>query len=486
MVMVPPLGGKETEAPLNPGVKHPSSRRSHGKLARMDVETRYADTGAGSVAYQVFGEGSIDMLLCPNWITHLEGQWEIPTIASYLNRLGSFGRVIMYDQRGTGMSDPVPLDALPTLEERMDDARIVLDEVGIERAAILGYEWGGHLAALFAATYPDRATALVLANTFVRATAADDFPWGMPKEMVQPFLAFAARTWGKVDPEIESTESLAERERWARYQRQTASPGVVRAMTSMLFETDIRPVLPAIRVPTLVIVDPTRPLIGLTPEEQRQIYMGQANYIIDQVPGARLVETATEVQASGNLGTYVPATREFLTGMPEMEESDRVLCTLLFTDIVSSTQTAVAMGDRRWRELLDEHDRLFRLTLQRQRGKEVNTTGDGFVATFDGPARAIRCAKTLVETARGLGFEIRAGVHTGECELRGDDVGGIAVHVAARVMSEAVASEVLVSGTVKDLVAGSGIMFDDRGFHMLKGLDEKYQLFAVTEVRARG
>ena len=452
----------------------------------MDVETRYADTGAGSVAYQVFGDGPIDMLLCPNWITHLEGQWEVPAIASYLNRLGSFGRVIMYDQRGTGMSDPVPLDALPTLEERMDDARIVLDEVGIEQAAILGYEWGGHLAAMFAATYPDRSTALVLANTFVRATATDDFPWAMPPEFVAPFLAVAARQWGRVDTEVESTESLAERERWARYQRQTASPGVVKAMTAMLFETDVRPILPAIRVPTLVILDPTRPLVGLTPEQSAQLYRGQAQYSVDHIPGARLVETAAESHASGNLGAYVSDTREFLTGMPEMEESDRVLCTLLFTDIVSSTQTAAAMGDRRWRELLDEHDRLFRSTLQRQRGNEVNTTGDGFVATFDGPARAIRCAKTLVETAKGLGFEIRAGVHTGECELRGDDVGGIAVHVAARVMSEAAASEVLVSGTVKDLVAGSGIMFDDRGWHMLKGLDEKYQLFSVMGIRARG
>ena len=468
------------------GVKHPSSLPRQGKLAHMDVETRYADTGAGSVAYQVFGEGSIDMLLCPNWITHLEGQWEIPAIAAYLNRLGSFGRVIMYDQRGSGMSDPVPLDALPTLEERMDDARIVLDDAGIGQVAVLGYEWGGQLAAMFAATYPDRSTALVLANSFVRATATDDFPWAMPQEFVEPFLAFAAKTWGKVDLDIESSESLAERERWARYQRQTASPGVVKAMTTMLFETDVRPILSAIRVPTLVIVDPTRPLPGLTPEQYGEIYRGQAQYTADLIAGARVVETAAESHASGNLGAYVPATREFLTGMPEMEESDRVLCTLLFTDIVSSTQTAAAMGDRRWRELLDEHDRLFRQTLQRHRGNEVNTTGDGFVATFDGPARAIRCAKTLTETARGIGFQIRAGVHTGECELRGDDVGGIAVHVAARVMSEAGPSEVWVSATVKDLVAGSGIMFDDRGFHMLKGLDEKYQLFAVTEVRARG
>ena len=452
----------------------------------MDVETNYADTGAGSVAYQVFGEGSIDMLLCPNWISHVEGMWEIPAIASYLNRLGSFGRVIMYDQRGTGMSDPVPLDALPTLEERMDEARIVLDAAGVERAAVVGYEWGGHLAALFAATYPDRATALVLANTFVRSVATDDFPWAMPAEVVAPFLSFAAQQWGKVDPKLESDETVAERERWARYQRQAASPGVVKGMTAMLFETDIRQILSAIRVPTLVIVDPTRPLPGATPEFMRFIYRGQADYIADQIPGARLVEVAADSHSSGNLGAYVADTREFLTGAPEMEESDRVLCTLLFTDIVSSTQTAATLGDRRWREVLDEHDRMFRNALHRYRGREVNTTGDGFVASFDGPARAIRCAKTIVETAKGLGFEIRAGVHTGECELRGDDVGGIAVHVAARVMSEAGASEVLVSGTVRDLVAGSGIMFDDRGFHMLKGLDEKYQLFSVMEIRARG
>jgi class 3 adenylate cyclase len=452
----------------------------------MDAETRYADTGAGSVAYQVFGEGPIDMLLCPNWITHLEGQWEIPAIAAYLNRLGSFGRVIMYDQRGTGMSDPVPLDALPTLEERMDEARIVLDEAGVDRVAVLGYEWGGQLAAMFAATYPDRSTALVLANVFVRSIATEDFPFGLTEEFLTAFRPYLEKWWGRVDPDIETGENLAERERWARYQRQTASPGVVKAMVTMLFDTDIRPILSAIRVPTLVITDPTRPLPMTPPEDGAYIYSGNARFIADAIPGARLVEVAADSHSSGNLGAYVADTREFLTGAPEMEESDRVLCTLLFTDIVASTQTAAAMGDRRWRELLDEHDRSFRLTLERHRGHEVNTTGDGFVATFDGPARAIRCAKTLVEAAKGLGFEIRAGVHTGECELRGKDVGGIAVHVAARVMSEAGASEVLVSSTVKDLVAGSGIMFDDRGFHMLKGLDEKYQLFAVTEVRARG
>jgi class 3 adenylate cyclase len=452
----------------------------------MDVETRYADTGAGSVAYQVVGDGPLDLLLVPNWITHIEGLWEIPVMAAYVNRLAAFGRVIMYDQRGTGMSDPVPLDALPTLEERMDEARIVLDTVGIERAAVLGYEWGGQLGAMFAATYPDRTSALVLANAFARSVEADDYPWGMPSELVVGFQAWVGKWWGRVDPDLTRDESIGERERWARYQRQSASPGVVKAMVRMLFETDIRSILPAIRVPTLVLVDATRPLPMLPLEMSASVFRGNGEYMVDRIAGARLVEVSADSHNSGNLGAYVSDTREFLTGAPEVEESDRILCTLLFTDIVSSTQTVAAMGDRRWRELLDEHDRLFRVTLQRQRGREVNTTGDGFVATFDGPARAIRCAKTLVETAKGLGFEIRAGVHTGECELRGEDVGGIAVHVAARVMSEAGPSEVLVSNTVKDLVAGSGIMFDDRGMHMLKGLDEKYQLFAVTEIRARG
>jgi class 3 adenylate cyclase len=452
----------------------------------MDVETHYADTGAGSVAYQVLGDGPLDLLLVPNWITHIEGLWEIPTMAAYVNRLASFGRVIMYDQRGTGMSDPVPLTALPTLEERMDEARVVLDTVGVERAAVLGYEWGGQLGAMFAATYPDRTTALVLANSFVRSVGADDFPWGMPPEFVGAFTSWVTEWWGRVDTRVDTGESITERERWARYQRQSASPGVVKAMVKMLFETDIRSILSAIRVPTLVLVDPTRPMPNQPQELSAAIYRGQGEFFADRIEGARLVEVHADSHNAGNLGAYVADTREFLTGVPEMEESDRVLCTLLFTDIVASTQTAASMGDRRWRELLDEHDRLFRLTLQRQRGREVNTTGDGFVATFDGPARAIRCAKTLVETAKGLGFEIRAGVHTGECELRGEDVGGIAVHVAARVMSEAQASEVLVSNTVKDLVAGSGIMFDDRGMHMLKGLDEKYQLFAVMEIRARG
>ncbi|MGZ4144094.1 MAG: alpha/beta fold hydrolase [Actinomycetota bacterium] len=454
-----------------------------------DVETRYADTGNGSVAYQVFGDGPIDMLLVPNWITHIEAMWEIPPMAAYLNRLASFGRVIMYDQRGTGMSDPVPLAALPTLEERMDEARIVLDTVGVERAAVLGYEWGSQLGAMFAATYPDRTTALVLANPFARLLMTDDFPWGLDPQMLDAWMGWAVHGWGRTDvenPTIDSQESHAERERWAKYQRQSASPGVVKGMVRMLFETDVRTILSAIRVPTLILVDPTRPLPMTPVETGAFIYRGNAEFLAKEIEGARIVEVQADSHAAGNLGAYVAETREFLTGAPEMEESDRVLCTLLFTDIVSSTQKASSLGDRRWRELLDEHDRVFRQTLERQRGHEVNTTGDGFVATFDGPARAIRCAKTLVELAKAMGFEIRAGVHTGECELRGDDVGGIAVHVAARVMSEAAASEVLVSSTVRDLVAGSGIMFEDRGFHMLKGLDEKFHLFSVTEVRARG
>lgn len=454
-----------------------------------DVETRYADTGNGSVAYQVFGDGPTDMLLVPNWITHIEGMWDIPPMAAYLNRLGSFGRVIMYDQRGTGMSDPVPLDALPTLEERMDEARIVLDTVGVERAAVLGYEWGAQLGAMFAATYPDRTSALVLANALVRQVRADGFPWGLDPAMVDTWMGWASHGWGRTDVAetmANTKESQAERERWAKYQRQSASPGVVKAMVRMLFETDVRSILSAIRVPTLILIDPTRPL-PLTPlETSAYIFRGNAEFLAKEIDGARIIDVQADSHTAGNLGAYVAETRAFLTGAPEMEESDRVLCTLLFTDIVSSTQMASTLGDHRWRQLLDEHDRAFRSALERQRGHEVNTTGDGFVATFDGPARAIRCAKTLIELAKAIGIEIRAGVHTGECEMRGDDVGGIAVHVAARVMSEAGPSEVLVSSTVRDLVAGSGIMFEDRGFHMLKGLDEKFHLFAVTEVRARG
>lgn len=442
-------------------------------------ETRYVKSGEAHVAYQVVGGGPLDLALVPTWITHVEAMWDQPAIARSLEALASFGRLILYDQRGTGLSDPVPLRALPTLEQHMDDLRAVLDAVGAERPALLGYEGGAWVAALFAATYPERTRALVTANAWARIHRGPDHPWGIDPNEFESLVDQLTSSWGVAAP-----DASLEQQRWARYQRQAASPGTYEALLRQGAEIDIRDVLPAVRVPTLVLVhrEPAEAVRIRHHGSPEADVAAAGHYLAERIPGARYVETVgDEPRPAGDMTVFVEETRAFLTGVREAPEPDRVLATLLFTDIAGSTEKAAALGDHRWRELLDAHDEMVRRQLERFRGREVKTLGDGFLATFDGPARAIHAGCAIRDGAQRLGLEARVGLHTGEVELRGADVGGIAVHIAARVAALAQPNEILVSRTVPDLVAGSGIVFLDRGTHSLKGVPGVWQVCAVNE-----
>ena len=435
-------------------------------------EIEYARNGDVSIAYQVIGDGPIDLLLVP-FINNLEYAWTHPLWPRAYERLASFSRLVSFDKRGTGLSDR--FGELPTLETRMEDLRAVLDAVGSERAALLGSFEGNHLAALFAATYPERTSALVLYNPVARFVSAPDYPWGQTREEWGRLVELVAERWGQrafFEDMLRSTDpSLAEDEAFRRWYvsqfRVAASPGSAAAFYRMMMETDIRDVLPAIRVPTLVCY--------------RDDYAGPSGFVAERIPSAR----AVEFPGIGYIASAPPEVfdeiERFLSGRLVDRERDRVLLTLLFTDIVGSTELAARLGDRGWRTLLEQHDVAVRRELERFRGNEVNTTGDGFLATFDGPARAIRCACAIRDVVRELGLDVRAGLHTGECELVGEEVAGIAVHTAARVAALAGPGEVLVSSTVKDLVAGSGTEFEHRGDQELKGVPGEWRLFAVRD-----
>ena len=433
-------------------------------------ETRYAKSGDVNIAYQVVGDGPFDLVWVPGWVSHLEHDWDEPSSARFLNRLASFSRLIRLDKRGTGLSDRVSPAELPTLEERMDDVRAVMDAAGSERAALLGASEGGSLGALFAATYPERTTALVLYAANARHPAHD-----LTAEQLQPILDAFERSWGQgmaLPMWAPSRADDPQLKEWgARFERLGASPGAAVALFRMAAAIDIRHVLPAIRVPTLI----------LHRTGDQALPVMDSRYMAEQIPGAKYVELPgiDHWWFVGDSDAILGEIQEFLTGVRPAPEPDRVLATVLFTDIVNSTQRATELGDRRWRELLDSYYGLTRKELGRFRGREIKTMGDGFLATFDGPARGIRCARTISESVDQLGIAIRAGLHTGECEMMGEDIGGIAVHIGARVAAEAAAGEVLVSSTVKDLVAGSGIAFEDRGSHALKGVPEEWRLFAV-------
>ncbi len=432
--------------------------------------TRYAKSGDVNIAYQVVGEGPLDLVLVPGFASHVEHAWEDPSLARFLRRLASFSRLILFDKRGTGLSDRVSVTELPTLEQRMDDVRAVMDAVGAEQAALLGVSEGGPMSTLFAATYPERTTALVAYGAFAGRVGLPPSP-----EQVQPFLDAIERNWGQgfgiglFAPSMANDESC--RQWWARYERLALSPGAAVALVRMNMEIDTRHVLPAIRVPTLV----------LHRAGDRMVSVEQGRYLAEHISKAKYVELPGDDHAPwiGDQDAILDEIEEFLTGVRHGPDPDRVLATVLFTDIVGSTQRAVELGDRRWRDLLDGYYGVAHKELGRFRGREVKTTGDGFLATFDGPARGIRCACAIGDGARQLGIDSRAGLHTGECEVMGEDVGGIAVHIGARVAAEAGAGEVLVSSTVKDLVAGSGISFQDRGIHALKGVPGDWRLFAV-------
>jgi pimeloyl-ACP methyl ester carboxylesterase len=441
----------------------------------MEPETRYALSGDVRVAYQVVGDGPRDLVLAPGFVSNLELAWEHQPYERFMRRLASFARVIVFDKRGSGLSDPVGEAA--TLEERVDDIRAVMDAAGAERADVFGWSEGAAIAAVFGASRPDRVSALVLYGSFARGTPAEGYPWAVAPDGWELWLQEDEdEWWGQGFSLMTFAPSRFEDEAlvrwWGRFERQSMSPRMARGVIRLDMELDIRDVLPSVRLPTLVIhrTDDILPVEG-------------ARWLAEQIPDARFVELGGEDHWPWitDPDEIVDEVEEFLTGERHEHELDRVLATVLFTDIVGSTERATALGDRRWRDLLEQHDRLVRRELGRHRGLEVKTTGDGVLATFDGPARGINCARAICAQVRPLGIEVRAGLHTGECELRNGDVGGIAVHIGARVAGMAGPGEVLVSGTVKDLVVGSSFAFTDRGTHSLKGAPGEWHLYAVRE-----
>jgi pimeloyl-ACP methyl ester carboxylesterase len=436
-------------------------------------KTRYAKTGGVSIAYQVLGDGPVDLVFIPGYVSNVEYYWEMPGMARALERLASFSRLIVWDKRGTGLSDPV--ERVPTLDERAEDLRAVMDAASSERATLFGISEGGPMGLLFAAAHPQRTSALVLHGVSPKFSSSAGWEWGWSPDEIATRLAELERDWGEaalIDLFAPSrANDEAARQVWGRFQRTGASPAMGRAVFQALCELDCREVLPAIRVPTLIVHN----------TGERVAKVEAARYMAERIPGAKLVELPG-IDHSFIMGGWEPVVDEieqFLTGARPERRVDRVLATVLFTDIVGSTARAVDVGDHRWRELLSAHNALIRRALDRFGGSEVKTTGDGFLATFTGPSRAIQCGRVLHDGVRQLGLEIRIGLHTGECELMGDDVGGLAVHIGARVAALAEPSEVLVSSTVRDLVAGSGIEFDNRGMHVLKGIPGKWQLFAI-------
>jgi class 3 adenylate cyclase len=435
-------------------------------------EVRYARSGELNIAYRVLGEGPLDLVWVPNWLSNVDLWGEEQRFARFFDRLASFARVIVFDRRGSGLSDPVV--GAPTLEERMEDIRTVMEGAQSERAAIVGFSEGVPMAALFSATFPERSSALVLYAGYARTMVSDDYPWapatgdGRWRCMISQWGTGRNVAW--FAPSMVDDPAFVAW--WARFERSAASPGSVRQILRLNAEIDVRDVLSAIQVPTLV----------LHREGDRTIEVGNGRYLAEQIPDARLVEVPGDdhVPMVGDQDAILDEIQEFLTGARDEHEPDRTLSTVLFTDIVGSTELASEMGDRSFRDLVERHDAVIRRELRRHRGREVKTMGDGFLATFDGPARGIRCAVACVRELRAVGIKIRAGLHTGETEMVGDDVGGIAVHIAARVMALAGASEVLVSSTVKDLVVGSGIDFADRGVHDLKGVPGEWRVYAVA------
>jgi class 3 adenylate cyclase len=431
----------------------------------VDVsEVRYAITADDvHIAYQVAGDSSLDLVFCPGFVTHLELGWEEPRYSAFLSRLASFSRLIVFDKRGMGLSDPVSLADPPTLEAYASDVAAVMDAAGSKSAALLGAAEGASIAILFAASFPDRIPALVLFNGFAKFA----FPSAMNESR--------ERDWGKgrgfevVAPSVAYDEDFLE---WAgRFERLAASPGTARMMRSLYSAIDVRALLPMVHVPTLVLHRAGNRFVGIE----------HGRYLAEHIPGARLIELAGDDHffQVGDTVALLDEIEEFLTGVRRGANPDRVLSTIMFTDIVGSTEEATRRGDRGWRELLDRYDAVVNRQLGRFRGRQVKATGDGTLATFDGPARAVHCAAAIHDALRRLGLSARIGIHTGEIELRGDDIGGIAVHIAQRIQASAVPEEILVSSTVKELVAGSDIAFRDRGEHMLKGVPEQWHLFAV-------
>lgn len=435
--------------------------------------TRYAKNGHVHIAYQVVGDGPLDLVYVAGAFTNLDVMWELPQYRRFCEQLASFSRLILFDKRGMGLSDRVEVG---TLEDRMDDVRAVMDGVGSERAALLGASEGGTMSMLFAATYPERTAALILCGAEIKEKTTEDWAWGEnTTDEFEASMSGLADRWSDGsgarffapsrgdDPSIQDW--------WGRVKVQSASPGTAEAFMRMAFEIDVRHVLPSVTVPTLII--------HRTGDQICVVENGR--YLAQNIEHAKYVELpGADHLAFINGYDILAEIQEFLTGVREMAEPDRILATIMFTDIVGSTERAAELGDSRWRDLLESHNVLLRREIRRFRGREIGTAGDGFLAAFDGPARAVRCARSVVQAApTELGIDVRAGLHTGECEVMGDDLGGIAVNIGARVAALAGRAEVLVSRTVKDLVAGSGIEFKDSGAHQLKGVPGNWELFAV-------
>ena len=439
-------------------------------------QTRYATAPDGvSIAYQVIGDGPRDLVWVHGWISHVEASWEEPTLAAFFERLASFCRLIQFDKRGTGLSDRVPIDQLPTLEQRMADVLTVCDAVGAEKPALLGVSEGAPLCLLFAATYPARTSALILLGGFAKETASDDYPWGRSEDDHEAARKAITTDWGgPIGIDVRAPSRAHDerfRESWARFLRMGASPQAALALNRMNAGIDIRPVLPLVRVPTLVIHR----------TGDMAVKVGCGRHLAENIAGAKYVELPGDDHLPwiGDADAVLGEIEEFLTGVRSVSESNRVLATVLFTDIVGSTERAASIGDKAWAELLAAHHGVVREQLARFGGREVGTAGDSFLATFDGPARAVRCALACVSAVRPLGLEIRAGLHTGEVELAGPDVRGLAVHIGARIGALAGPGEVLTSRVVKDLVVGSGLAFREHGTHVLKGVPDEWQVFAV-------
>ena len=440
----------------------------------MQPETRYTRSLDGvAIAYQVIGEGSRDLVLAPGWIFNLEVVWEQPAFESFMRRLTGIFRVIIFDKRGTGLSDRSVVTS--TMEERMDDLRAVMDAVGSEKASVMGWSEGANIAAMFAATYPDRVEGLILYAGAARYASAPDYPIGFDAERVEAARDLFRNHWGEGLAAYIAAPSRADDEafrRWfGRYERLTVSPGGAEAMLEANLTIDTTEMLKLVRSPTLVLHNTGDQLLPVE----------ASRYIAELVPGSKLVELPGDDHLFwfSNPDEVVGEIEQFLLGSRSPQQQERVLATVLFTDIVRSTEHAGSVGDARWREMLEAHERLTREQLAHFRGELIETTGDGILATFDGPARAVLCATRLCTGMDRAGLQLRAGVHTGEIELRGDHIGGLAVHIAARIMSVASAGEVVTSRTVKDLAVGAGIDFADKGPHELKGLAEPWDLFTA-------
>ena len=437
-----------------------------------EIEHGWARTADGlCIAYEVHGDADAALVLVPGLLSTLMAPVVSPRLAVLDEEMCAFARLVKLDKRGTGLSDPIPPGTAPTIEERIDDVRAVMDEIGLERASVLGTADGGSVAMVFAATYPERVSALILEATGPRTAHRPDWPFGIDAELRARYLALVRERWGTGMMADLFGAGAARRREFAMLERLAGTPSSVAALVDANGETDVREALSSIAAPTLVVHNSDHPVWPIE----------GARYVAAHIEAARFIELPrlTTDSAFGDRSGWLPALEELVTGSSHQRTIDRVLKTVLFTDIVGSTQHAVEAGDRRWRTLLDQHDAAVRAVITAYGGEEINTTGDGFLAAFDGPARAIRCAQGIIGAARDLGMQVRVGVHTGECERRGDDLAGIAVHIGARVAALADGDEILVTGTVRDLVAGSGLEFDDRGEQSLKGVPGSWRVLAV-------